>query len=87
MFVLDYIGFVTSIALKARQTAEISRDFSAFFDSGVFRNFVDAFPRGALLAHHFGSVDRFGPTKRLKCLQSCGIMNVQFNPIQTLNLI
>ena len=34
-----------------------------FSDSEVFRNFVDAFPRGALLAHHFGSVDRFEPAK------------------------
>ena len=34
-----------------------------FPDSEVFQNFVDAFPRGALLAHHFGSVDRFEPAK------------------------
>ena len=33
------------------------------FDSKVFRNFVDAFSRGALLAHHFGSVDRLEPAK------------------------
>jgi len=26
------------------------------FDFKVFQNFVDAFPRGALLAHHFGPV-------------------------------
>ena len=29
----------------------------------VFQNFVDAFPRGALLAHLFASVDRFEPAK------------------------
>ena len=34
-----------------------------FFDSEVFQNFVDAFLRGALLAHLFGSVDRFEPAK------------------------
>ena len=28
---------------QAQKQAEISRDFSAFFDSKVFRNFVDAF--------------------------------------------
>ena len=28
---------------KHKKQAEISRDFSAFFDSEVFRNFVDAF--------------------------------------------
>ena len=39
-----------------------------FFDSEVFRNFVDAFPRGDLLAHLFGSVDRFEPAKDLKYL-------------------
>ena len=33
------------------------------YDSEVFRNFVDAFPRGGLLAHHFGSHDRFEPAK------------------------
>ena len=39
-----------------------SRNFT-FFNSKVFRNFVDAFPCRALLAHHFGSVDRFEPAK------------------------
>jgi len=32
---------------------------TSLFDFKVFQNFVDAFPRGALLAHHFGAVDRF----------------------------
>ena len=44
------------------------------FDSEVFHNFVDAFPRGALLAHHFGSVAGSEPAKGLKCLQTCGII-------------
>ena len=47
------------------------------YDSEVFRNFVDAFPRGALLAHHFGAVDGFEPAIRLKCLQIYGIMKVR----------
>ena len=46
-----------------------------FSDSEVFRNFVDAFlHRGLAIGAVFGSVDRFEPAKRLKCLQSCGIM-------------
>ena len=30
-------------SIEKTRKAEISRDFSAFFDSEVFRNFVDAF--------------------------------------------
>ena len=46
---------------------------TSLFDFEVFQNFVDAFPRGALLAHHFGSVAGFEHAKGLKCLQNCGI--------------
>ena len=38
-----------------------------FFNSKVFRNFVDAFPR---FAHLFGSVDRFEPAKCIFCYRS-----------------
>ena len=48
---------------KREYPATGGRTFSAFFGSEVFRNFVDAFPRGALLAHHFGAFDRFEPAK------------------------
>ena len=54
--------------------AQTELDCSLGFNSEIFRNFVDAFPRGALLAHHFGSVDRLEPAKALKCLKNCGIM-------------
>lgn len=36
-------GVVRKYATTKNEKAEISRDFSAFFDSKVFRNFVDAF--------------------------------------------
>jgi len=63
-------------ALKTRKV-EISRDFSAFFDSEVFRNFVDAFRAFRVcgqnrtgemhfliyLRHRSKSVDRFELSK------------------------
>ena len=39
--------------LSKTRKAEISRDFSAFFDTEVFQNFVDAFPRRAPLGAPF----------------------------------
>ena len=66
----DVMLRINEVALRANEI----RPFARFFNSKVFRNFVDAFPRRALLAHLFGSVDRFEPAKRLKCLQNCDII-------------
>ena len=51
------------ITERSGVTRRLENIISAFFDSEVFRNFVDAFLRRALLAHLFGSVDRFELTK------------------------
>ena len=48
--------------------------FTKSFDSKFFKNFADAFPHGALLAHHFGFVDGNKPTIQLTRLQSYDIM-------------